>query len=228
MWRLDDGLLQIGARSAILVSGGAAPSPALLDEAFARLGEVSLYCADGGVGAVLAAGRMPDAVLGDLDSIAATDRTVIEEAGVRLLTYPAQKDDSDTHLALRMLFETGVEEILLLGATGGRLDHELANLMLLMAFGRSGKSVVVWDAQNRMRYAGCGTYQVAAAKGYFSLIPVTADGMTVSLSGVAYPLQEAAVGFDRTLLLSNAFAAAAAEVVVHAGDGYMIISRDAT
>jgi thiamine pyrophosphokinase len=90
-----------------------------------------LLAADGGTHHVLALGFVPSIVIGDLDSLTADERQQIIEKGVRLLEYPADKNQTDLELALEYALQQGFREILIVGALGGRLDQTLGNLSLL-------------------------------------------------------------------------------------------------
>ena len=75
---------------------------------------------------------MPWLVVGDLDSLGAGHAEELARLGARLIGYPADKDESDTEIAVRHALDAGADEIVLVGSLGGgRLDHELANILLL-------------------------------------------------------------------------------------------------
>jgi thiamine pyrophosphokinase len=93
--------------------------------------EVTVFAADSGVERALALGRVVDLVVGDLDSAdpAAVERAVAGGAEVR--HYPAAKDKTDLELALDAARDAGVRRVIVVGGSGGRLDHFLANALLL-------------------------------------------------------------------------------------------------
>lgn len=84
---------------------------------------------DGGAEAMRALGRVPDLIVGDMDSVSAATLSSLEAAGARVERHEAAKRDTDAALALRHLDDC--DEILFVGPGGGRLDHALANLHLL-------------------------------------------------------------------------------------------------
>ncbi len=90
-----------------------------------------VVAADGGVEHALALGRHVDLVVGDFDSAdpAAVDAAVAGGADVR--RYPAEKDQSDLELAVRAARGGGATRVIVVGGAGGRLDHFLANALLL-------------------------------------------------------------------------------------------------
>lgn len=79
-----------------------------------------IVAADGGAGSVLAAGHMPDKVIGDLDSLGGPAKAAI--APDRLCHIPEQ-ESTDFHKCLSRI---DAPLVLALGVTGGRMDHLLA------------------------------------------------------------------------------------------------------
>ena len=113
---------------AIVVAGGdAAPE----DAAHLR-GADMLIAADSGAAWLDALGRPPDLVIGDMDSIEPDLLDRLATEGVEVDAHPAEKDASDVELAVARAVASGAGEIVIIGGFGGRrLDHELANLLLL-------------------------------------------------------------------------------------------------
>lgn len=221
------GLLDKHARHAILITGGTAPDPALLKDLRAQFPTVPCLCADAGADLCRAAGVLPDALIGDMDSLSPETRAWLDEAGVPEVVYPAEKDDSDTALAVQQLFADGAEELIVIGALGGRMDHELANMMLMVGAGRQGKSIVYWDDINRMRYVGPGEHQLDHTSGYIGIVPFSDDGMCLSIDGLYYPLDNFSVPFGETRLISNVFTdAPMATIRIARGDGVLVLCHD--
>jgi len=78
---------------------------------------------DAGVGHALSAGIRPDLLVGDFD----TYKEALPE-GIPVLRAPAEKDDTDTMMAVRYALERGYDSIRICAALGGRLDHSIGNL----------------------------------------------------------------------------------------------------
>jgi thiamine pyrophosphokinase len=92
---------------------------------------VTVVAADSGVERALALGRRVDLVVGDFDS---ADPAAVETAvagGAELRRYPTDKDQSDLELALHAARAGGASRVIVVGGYGGRLDHFLANALLL-------------------------------------------------------------------------------------------------
>ena len=75
------------------------------------------------------AGIQPDLAVGDFDSLTLSELRAVREHVKKIRQVPSEKDDTDTELAVKaalQCFSTG--NVIILGATGGRLDHFLSNL----------------------------------------------------------------------------------------------------
>lgn len=84
-----------------------------------------VVAADSGLVAVEAWGLEPDWIVGDMDSL--DDRSRLDRyPQEHILTYPVDKDYTDTELAIELLLKKGCDEIVIVGGGGGRLDHTLA------------------------------------------------------------------------------------------------------
>ena len=90
-----------------------------------------VICADGGLDVAAAAGRHVDLVVGDFDSVSAEALAAATTAGVEIERHPVDKDESDLELALAAAVERAAGEIVVHLGGGGRLDHQLANLLVL-------------------------------------------------------------------------------------------------
>ena len=98
-----------------------------------------VIAADGGYLACKRRGIVPDLLLGDFDSM--------EEPAdfPKVLRLPVEKDDTDTFLAAKYALERGCRAFHIYGGTGGRLDHTLANLQLLVWLSRRGARGYLYD-----------------------------------------------------------------------------------
>ena len=93
--------------------------------------------ADGGASNTLKMGLVPDVVIGDMDSIKFEVKEKIRErcAKTRYISTSPKKDESDTQLAVDYALGLGVKKLIITGAVGDRIDHTLANIILLSSPG---------------------------------------------------------------------------------------------
>lgn len=214
-------------KSAILITGGVAPSPILLKDVQKMYPDAPCFCADGGADYCYRAGVRPTYIVGDMDSVSVHAKNWLSEIKVPAYIFSVEKDFSDTQLAIEAIFAEGYEEIIVLGALGGRMDHEMANMMLLTAYGRQGQSLVFLDDQNALRYVGFGKHFISRCNGYIGIVPFSDEGMTLSIEGLYYPLAHTDVPFGESRLVSNVFKnETEACITIERGDGILVISKD--
>lgn len=177
-----------------------------------------VICADGGVRHAFALGLTPDLVIGDLDSAGPVLAAEVQARGIPIRRMPVEKDQTDTHLAVEEALARGAGEILLVGATGSRLDHTLSNLLLLPVISRRA-DVTILDSSNIIQVLRPGVrLRVQAVPGsYLSLVPLTPEVTGVEVQGVKWPLHDATLRWGESLGVSNVILGEAAEVAVQQG-----------
>lgn len=179
-----------------------------------------LIAADGGAASLDRIGRRPDRLIGDLDSVSPDLVERLEAAGTRVERHPTDKDASDTELALGAAIAAGGTEVVLLGALGGaRLDHELANLLLIadpeledvdVRLVRRGTTVRVLRGGSRLALH-------EAEGGIVSLLPVGGHATGVTATGLRWSLTDAVLRMGRSRGLSNELVEASASVSLEHG-----------
>ena len=110
-----------------------------------------ILAADAGVRLAQRLGVQPAAVIADFDSAADFDAAAPDAAGETVVRLPVHKDVTDTAAAVDHGRRQGYRDFLLLGGTGGRLDHEYANLLLLVQLAQQGCRAMLADERNRIQ-----------------------------------------------------------------------------
>lgn len=200
--------------NALIVLGGDAPSKELL-ESCAQRAQLRI-AADRGLEAFDAAGITPELLIGDMDSV---DASVLRkyDGTTKQTRLCCAKDDTDGEAALHLAAQHGAKEVTFLGALGGRMDHALANLMLLNRAHRLGLRAQILDEHVRIVRVDGECALSGAAGDTVSLLPLgRASG--VSLEGFVYPLHDATLTSDMSLGVSNVVDAQRATVFVREGD----------
>lgn len=181
----------------VIFSGGTAGNPEAMKNLLQP--EDRMVCADGGYLLAERLGVMPEAVLGDMDSLK-------QQPKARVLRASCDKDETDTQLCLDYLLEAGCGEIVILGALGGREDHTYANLMLTVYGLRRGVKVTLADPPVRV-FAVTGQAEIEGKDGdLLSLFPVGGNTEGILTEGLKYPLQDETLYFDVPRGISNVFA----------------------
>ena len=186
----------------------------------------AIIAADSGMDFLYENGVTPDIIVGDFDSATTKALEFFERKGqTEIHRLNPIKDDTDTEYAIRLAIREGARSIVLLGATGSRIDHVLGNISLLGIGLESGTDII--DTNNRIRMADKPvTIEKSAQYGRFvSLIAVTDDN-EVSLRGFKYPVTD--YSFDRftSLGISNEIIDDHAVIDIHRGKFIIIESKD--
>lgn len=160
---------------------------------------------DRGAYLLLKAGIHPKYTYGDFDSVDDEEWAFITRH-MEVTPVPTRKDDTDLEICLKDLVGKGYESIDVYGATGGRLDHTLANIYLLTHKSLSQSDIRLIDHQNIMQPLPAGRHIVAKADGmrYVSFLPLAAGG-NLTLEGFEYDLDHVELEVGRTLTISNEF-----------------------
>ena len=197
----------------VVAHGDAVPS----DRAHAASADL-LIAADGGALLCSRWDLVPQLVVGDLDSLGAQRAEELAQAGARVVAYPADKDESDTELAVRAALEAGADEIVLVAALGGaRLDHELANILLVADARLVGRIRLVRGDTTVSAVHSGGSRRLAGRPGdLVTLLPV-GDASGVVTDGLRYPLLREVLRAGAARGLSNVIERAGATVALAHG-----------
>jgi len=149
-----------------------------------------LVAADGGARHLQRLGLTPDILIGDLDSLDNELRRTFIEQGVELITAPQEKDESDFELALKYAVLNCKKSILVFGATGGRLDHIISNMLLLSIPELSGLEVVLMDPHQRAWMVDKQTIIRGEPGDLVSLLPLWGDVQIQRTDGLKWPLKD--------------------------------------
>ena len=176
-----------------------------------------VICADGGAQQALALGLQPQVVVGDLDSLDESLRFRLEKMHCQLIVHPIRKDETDLELALRYATEHGVDEILILGALGGRLDHALANVLLLALPELRSVKAKILDGRQEIFLIREEALIEGQVGDTLSLLPLTEEVTGIYTEGLEYPLENGTLYLGPALGVSNALTAPQARVRVGQG-----------
>ena len=176
-----------------------------------------IIAADGGYDALIKSGYAPDLLIGDLDSIA----SAIPE-GVRVVRHPKEKDETDMFLAYSEGARLGYTEFIMLGATGGRLDHTYANLSLLLYAKERGHNVTVMDERSIILCLKNEAISLAGNPGAtLSVFAIGGEAKGVSIKGTKYEAEGVTLYPAFPLGVSNEFTGEDARISV--ADGAVLI-----
>ncbi len=220
----------------LIISGGS------IDEMWGRKWVADYepdYCIAADSGLVMAdkLGLTVDLLLGDYDSV---DKKIFEKynRNTKTITYPCEKDYTDTHLALKKAIEkikksqdtpkdSTDDEIAIIGATGTRYDHAFTNIFVLDESLEAGIRCAIYDKNNKI-YLADKSFEIRKDKqfgDYLSFAPMTPEA-GLSLSGVKYPLDRYTLRQGESICQSNEITEMIAKVEIFTGKLVVFETRD--
>lgn len=185
-------------------------------------GDDICIAADSGFHNAKKCGDRVDILVGDLDSIGSYKL----DKKTELLQVPAEKDVTDTQLAVETAIQRGATELVIIGGFGGRADHMLSNLAILEDLSARGIHAVMLDGQNRARFMrSTSTLIPRSGYKYVSLIAVDPVVKGVSIEGCKYPLKKAKLTRPFQYAVSNEIVGNCALISIRRGAVYVIESK---
>ena len=206
-----------GTQTVAVVAGGLAVSPAVAG----RIGDVDyVIAADSGLHAAMRLGLTADLVVGDLDSV---DHALLDRPGLEVDRHPAAKDQTDIVLALDRARDLGARAVVVVSGGGGRLDHALANLLVLASPRYAGLQMraLIGDAEIAVVRDH---HAMTAPEGtVVSLFAVDGPALGVTTDGLRYPLHDEVLDPLSSRGVSNEFVGGPA--AVRLTDGVLLVIR---
>jgi thiamine pyrophosphokinase len=184
-----------------------------------------IICADGGTRHAINMKLTPHVIIGDLDSSAVRYIDYFRNKGVEIIQYSQDKDKTDTHICIEFALDFSTE-IILLGATGSRIDHMLANISLLRLGLKKDIPISIIDDKNNIRMIKDHIVLNGNKGDLFSLIPFTERVKGISTKGAHYELENAVMELGDPYGVSNYFKEERVEVSIKKGYLLVIKSRD--
>jgi len=181
---------------------------------------------DGGLKHLEKMAIQPTIMMGDFDSIESLEfyKKIFPKAEIQ--TFEIRKDYTDSELAVRKLIEMKAERAVLLGVTGSRLDHTLANISLLKVLYDAGVKGSIVNEDNVIHYTEDKLNLEAEIGTNMSILPMSDKVTGIYLDGFEYPLENATLTYGSTTGISNVFAKEEASIRIESGRIVVMQSRD--
>lgn len=181
-----------------------------------------VIAADGGYRYLLEKGVKPDIIIGDFDSLGSIPR------GANVITLPKEKNDTDMGAAANEGMCRGYLNFVLYGATGGRVEHTLANLQLLAMLSSLGAHALIDAGETCFAAVTDDAVRFDAHDGgYVSVFSHTDVSSGVCLRGLKYELENHELKNTFSLGVSNEFCGRASEISVTHGTLIVVYPGDA-
>jgi thiamine pyrophosphokinase len=205
---------------ALILANGHPPGADFLKRAVAR--SALFVCADGGANIALLHGVTPHAIVGDLDS--ASPETLTSFGAVEVV-HDVDTERTDTEKAIEWILARGpFEEISILGAMAGRLDHVVGHLSLLKRF--LGRAPIVLEDEHSRAWLASGEVAIADPPGTVVSFYATGEPATgVTTSGLRYALRDAHLALGSQDSVSNVVDVAPASITIGRGELLVIVNR---
>lgn len=185
-----------------------------------------VLCADGGIKHTYDLDIHVDLIIGDLDSVDERFDDFVSKHQIPIEKYPIEKNATDVELAIDYLVAQGFKVITFMGVMGGRLDHTLANIFLLKSLTKKHIVGRIIDEKNIVYYTD-DTLKLTKKSGFYvSLIPLSKEGIIVTLNGFYYTLQKDHISFGSTHGISNYIVNHEGTIHIHDGAALVVESKD--
>ena len=205
---------------ALILANGLPPGAELLKRAVAR--SALFVCADGGANTAARHGVVPHAIVGDLDS---SSPEALAALGAIEVIHDPDTERTDTEKAIEWTLARGpFEEIVLLGAMAGRLDHVVGHLSLLRRF--LDRVTIVLEDELARAWLARGVVAIAEPPGtVISFFAVGEPAIGVTTSGLRYPLRDRRLELGAQDSISNVVDVSPASIAIGRGELLVVVNR---
>ncbi|MEM9773985.1 MAG: thiamine diphosphokinase [Chloroflexota bacterium] len=207
------------SNSVLFVANGDIPNKKWFKAALSR--EYSaIVGVDGGTNYLLQFDVIPDVVVGDLDSLDPAAIKILEDNWVNVFRSNPEKDETDLEIALLYyanLPAWKMSSAVILGAQGGRLDHEIANLMLLTHPNLQQRRIEIRDEHQTTFLISERAEIYGRAGDTVSLIPLKGDSLIKNTTNLKWPLIDSLLKFGPARGVSNVMTASSSTVEIESG-----------
>lgn len=179
-----------------VIVGGAAISDYETVRRYLKPDDFNIFC-DCGLAHREALGVAPHLIVGDFDS------HLNPHLAVETIVLPCEKDDTDTVFAVKEAVKRGFDDFLLLGCVGGRLDHTLGNVSILLMLHAMGKHALLVDDHSEMEIVSGEPICIDASFPFFSLLNISGTARGITVEGAKYPLRDAEIQCTYQYGISN-------------------------
>lgn len=206
-------------KKALILANGDAPKIKQI-KYLQKKGYKKLICADGGANSARKLNIIPDIIIGDLDSI--SDDTKKYYSDKSKIIKIKRQNDTDVEKAIKYLIKNHFDEVILLGATGDRLDHSICNLGIVLKFFHQINISILHDKSLLRAYNK--NVELITQKDETISIYGFDDKTKVTSRGLKYPLKNVSLPFGKKESTSNA--AKSKKVQLEIFNGIIFVIRE--
>lgn len=184
----------------------------------------TIIAADGGANYLCKKGIIPDVLIGDFDSISPEYLNVLKKKS-NIIKFPVDKDKSDTELAIEYCLKNGYNDITLINAVDGRLDHSLTNIFLIEKFIKQGLKLHFLNTKNEIYIVTNRANILAKIGTNISLISLTDFTLVKETKALKFPLNNEKLYRSSSRGISNITTEKKFSIIVSSGILLVIIER---
>lgn len=206
-----------------IVSSGCCVDPDFFSKKVRETGRCLTICCDGGARHFRSLRIKPDIIIGDMDSIDPDQLAMYAALKIKIIKYSSNKDYTDTEIALDYALGLNPRKIYIWCSLGGRIDHTLANIFLLLKGQKKGIETFLIDEY-------CEVFMLNKENSFtnekgktISLLSLTPSVTGITLSGFAYPLVKGTLKMGESLGISNVINKARASIKI--GKGHLLVIK---
>ncbi|MSO59222.1 MAG: thiamine diphosphokinase [Ilumatobacteraceae bacterium] len=201
---------------AVIILGGAEPRP---DIAKLLPVDAVIVAADSGWGNARVLGLTPDVLIGDMDSILPADLLAARQSDATVFEFDADKDATDTELALTHAQSIGCTDIVVVSGGGDRIDHVLGIIAALGHASLTTCTVTAFidTARFTVVRAGSPVHIDAPLNSSLSIFAMGSMATGVTVRGTKWLLDNATLSPHESRGVSNSVTASPVEVFVTHG-----------
>lgn len=212
-----------------LIIAGGEINIEMLDKYWRKDTRQNIIAVDRGLEALFKLHIIPNHVVGDFDSVSPEILEFYKnQTQIIFHKFNAEKDNTDTDIALKLAIKLKSSDIAIIGALGRRMDHALANIHILKEALEANISCQIIDEHNRIYLIN---KEITLKKDkvyrrYVSLIPLTTEIEGLTLTGFKYPLNQYTLPIGTSLGISNEITEDVAKIEIKKGILIVIESKD--
>jgi thiamine pyrophosphokinase len=209
---------------ALIVTGGSVNRLFLKEEIYKNEFDL-IVGVDRGAESLYELNIMPSILIGDFDSLSKEYIEYYKNEKVHILKYPKEKDMTDTEIAFDYVIGKHIDNIVVIGGTGSRLDHTLANIHILEKY---DANIEIIDPNNRINVVKDNSDLILdnMIYKYVSLIPLSKKVSGVTTDGLKYELKNCTLCRDSSLSVSNEMIRDKCSIRIKEGTMAIIKSKD--
>ena len=159
-----------------------------------------------------------DCVVGDLDSLDADAADALVASGIETRAFPRIKDRTDLEISLDYALSLEPEKVVIVGGLGGRLDHTLANILLLEKAVRAGVAIQIESGEECVFTVKDRLSLDAVEQGdLISLLPLTETVEGIKTKGLRFSLEDESLARSSSRGVSNEVSSVPAQIQIEKG-----------